>query len=131
MPLDLGHCIPAAPPKYKGERASERDCQQTIVGAARLAGYRVLSIRPAFSRGKYSSPIQGDTGYPDLTLAHPVAGVLFVELKRAPNRLEPAQLRWRQALIDAGAVWRLVWVPEQLDSFCQELADLAGVGAAR
>jgi hypothetical protein len=113
----------AAPPRrLKGERASEKDCQQTIVQAAHLLGYRVLAIRPAIGKGgRYQSPIQGDAGYPDLTLAHPRAGVLFVELKRSPNRLELEQLRWRQALVEAGAVWRLVWVPEQLDAFCAEL----------
>lgn len=118
--------IAPAPPRQRGERASERDCQQTIVDAAHLCGYRLLAIRPAVGRqGRWQSPIQGDAGYPDLTLVHPVAGVLFVELKRWPNRLELAQLEWADALADAGAAWRLVWVPEQLDAFCQELADRA------
>lgn len=110
------------PALLPGDRAVEKDCQQTIVEAARLLGYRVLAIRPAIGRqGHWQSPIQGDAGYPDLTLVHPRAGVLFVELKRAPNRLDPQQVAWRQALTDAGAIWRLVWVPEQLDEFNQEL----------
>ena len=118
--------LPPAPPRQRGDRASERDCQQTIVDAAHLVGYRVLAIRPAVGRSaRWQSPIQGDAGYPDLTLAHPIAGILFVELKRSPNRLELPQLRWRQALLDAGATWRLVWVPEELDAFVQELADRA------
>jgi hypothetical protein len=111
--------------KY-GVRALERDCQATVVEAAHLLGYRVLAIRPALTRQqRWQSPIQGDAGYPDLTLVHPTAGVLFVELKRGPNKLEPAQAAWGEALIAAGAVWRLVWVPEDLDRFCQELADRA------
>jgi hypothetical protein len=114
------------PARLLGERASERDCQQTIVDAAHLLGYRVLALRPAVGRqGRWQTPIQGDPGYPDLTLVHPRAGVLFVELKRAPNRVELPQLRWRDAIRDAGAVWRLVWVPEQRGAFCQELADRA------
>lgn len=117
--------IDRAPARAKGERATEKQCQSTIVDAARLLGYRVLSIRPAFSRNKFSTPIQGDAGYPDLTLAHPRAGVIFVELKRSPNRLEPEQVEWRQALTEAGAIWRLVWVPEQLDEFVRELRDRA------
>jgi hypothetical protein len=113
------------PLKY-GVRALERECQATVVEAAHLLGYRVLAIRPAIGRGrKWESPIQGDAGYPDLTLAHPKAGVLFVELKRPPNRLEQPQRAWGEALIAAGAVWRLVWVPDELDRFCQELADRA------
>lgn len=114
-----------APPRHKGERATEKDCQQTVVDAARMLGYRVLSIRPAFSKGKWSSPIQGDAGYPDLTLVHPKVGVLFVELKRSPNKLEPEQIEWAGVLLDAGAQWRVVWVPEQLDGFLDELTQLA------
>ena len=112
------------PARSKGQRASERDCQATVVEAARVAGWRVLAIRPAVGRqGRWQSPIQGDAGYPDLTLVHPRAGVLFVELKRSPNRLEPDQAAWRDALRAAGVAWRLVWVPEQLGTFCQELVD--------
>jgi VRR-NUC domain-containing protein len=105
--------------------ATEAACQRTIVELARdVLGYRVLAIRPAIGRqGRWQSPIQGDAGYPDLTLVHPRAGVLFVELKRKPNRLDPDQKRWGEALREAGAEWRVVWVPEQLDAFCQELAD--------
>ena len=81
-----------APKRMSGPRPSESDCQRTIVDAAATFGYRVLSIRPALNRrGDYRTPIQGDPGYPDLTLVHPVAGVHFVELKRWPNRLEPSQ----------------------------------------
>ena len=114
------------PPRLRGERATEVACQQTIVDAAHTLGYRVLAIRPAAGGrrgGGWASPIQGDPGYPDLTLVHPVAGVIHAELKRWPNRLEPAQARWGQALLDAGARWQLVWVPEELDAFCQSLAD--------
>jgi len=118
--------VEGPPPRSRGPRASERDCQQTIVDAARLLGYRVLAIRPsADQRGRWKSPIQGDPGYPDLTLVHPRAGVMFVELKRAPNRLEADQVAWRDAMRAANACWLLVWVPELLDEFCQLLADLA------
>jgi hypothetical protein len=125
----------AARPKPKsylpGVRAVERECQATVVEAAHTLGYRVLAIRPALTRQqRWQSPIQGDAGYPDLTLVHPKAGVLFVELKRGPNKLEPAQAAWGEALIAAGAVWRLVWVPEELDGFCQELADRTHRGPA-
>ena len=110
-----------------GYAATEAQCQATIVAAARTTGWRVLAIRPALNRrGRWASPIQGDPGYPDLTLAHPRAGrVIFVELKRHPNRLEPNQAAWGDALHRAGADWRLIYVPDQLDAFCQELADIA------
>jgi hypothetical protein len=117
-----------APPQQAGTRATERDCQATIVEAARLLEYRVLAIRPAAggkAGGGWASPIQGDPGYPDLTLVHRRAGVLWVELKRSPNLLEHDQEAWRDAFTDAGLTWRLVWVPEQLGQFVQELADRA------
>jgi hypothetical protein len=104
-------------------RATEAQCQATIVEAARTFGWRVLAIRTAVDRGgRWKSPIQGDAGFPDLTLAHPRAGLWFVELKRAPNRLEPEQQAWRDALRAAGAPWRLVWVPERMSAFITELA---------
>jgi hypothetical protein len=109
----------------KGERATEAACQATVVKWARILGYRVLAIRPASGGrrgGGFASPIQGDAGYPDLTLAHPRAGVLFVELKRRPNNLEPAQQEWRAALEAAGATWLLWWVPEELDELNADLA---------
>ena len=116
--------IRPAPKRRRGPRASEADCQRTIVEAAHVLGYRVLAIRPALNRkDHWQTPIQGDAGYPDLTLVHPVAGVIFAELKRRPNRLEPAQGVWGRCLLDAGARWLLVWVPEELDAFCQSLAD--------
>ena len=123
LPSAVGVLRPA-PKRKRGPRPSESDCQRTIVDAAHTFGYRVLSIRPALNRrGDYRTPIQGDPGYPDLTLVHPVAGVHFVELKRWPNRLEPSQALWGRALLDAGAHWHLVWVPEELDRFCQSIAD--------
>lgn len=115
-----------APPRFRGERASEQECQAEVVKLARMMGYRVLAIRPARGRGgRWETPIQGDPGYPDLTLAHPRAGLIFVELKRHPNKLEPAQSLWRDALKAAGGRWRLVWVPEGLQAFLQWLADEA------
>lgn len=113
-----------APKKMRGFRASEADCQSTIVAAARILGYRVLAIRPGMGKaGNWSTPIQGDPGYPDLTLAHPRAGVLHLELKRWPNKLETEQNRWGEMLISAGAVWMLWWVPEELDDLLAFLAE--------
>ena len=116
-----------APKRWRQPRPGESDCQRTIVEAAHVLGCRVLAIRPALNRrGDYRSPIQGDPGYPDLTISHPVAGVIYAELKRHPNRLEPAQARWAQTLLDGGADWRLVWVPEEMQAFIDDLTRWAG-----
>jgi len=103
-------------------RPTEAQCQATIVEAAKLAGWLVHAERPAVRQsGRWSTPVQGHTGFPDLVLAK--AGRLWmVELKRRPNRVEPAQRRWLEALVDCGVHVRVVWVPEEMDAFVEELA---------
>lgn len=111
-------------------RATEAECQRTIVHGARLCGWYVHHNRPAQMRsGRWSTPIIGHVGFPDLVLVHPVAGLWFVELKRRPNKLTDEQRAWGVAL-GAFATWRCVWVPDELDAFVQELADVTRVPAA-
>jgi hypothetical protein len=104
-------------------RATEAQCQRTIVEAARLGGWMIYHNRPAQnSAGRWRTALQGHAGFPDLVLVHPDARLVwFVEIKRKPNKLAPDQLVWRTALEEAGADYRLVWVPEEQDEFCQEL----------
>jgi hypothetical protein len=105
-------------------RPTEAACQSTIVEAARLGGWMIHAERQAQSRKGWRTPIQGHAGFPDLVLVHPDARLVwFVEIKRKPNKLAPDQLVWRTALEEAGADYRLVWVPEELDEFCQTLVN--------
>jgi hypothetical protein len=108
-------------------RATEAQCQRTAVDAARLGGWMIYHNRPAQnSAGRWRTALQGDQGFPDLVLVHPTARLVwFVELKRKPNVLAPPQLAWADTLRAAGADYRLVWVPEGLDDFVQELVDAA------
>jgi len=108
-------------------RATEAQCQRTVVAAARLGGWFVYHNRPAQNgAGKWRTALQGDQGFPDLVLVHAIARVVwFIELKRKPNTLAPPQLAWADALRAAGADYRLVWVPDELDEFVQQLADAA------
>lgn len=46
---------------------------------------------------------------------------MFVELKRKPNKLEHDQAVWGDRLLAAGADWRIVWVPEEQETFLAEL----------
>lgn len=103
------------------ERATELQCQATIVEAAKACGWRVHATRAAQTGRGWRTPIQGHKGFPDLVL---VRGSLlwFVELKRRPNKVEPDQHDWIDALLDAGALVSVVWVPEGLDDFCAQLA---------
>lgn len=96
-------------------RASEADCQETIVAAAKAAGWRVHAERAAASSaGRWSTPIQGHRGFPDLFLVHQTRGIVVVELKRRPNTVEPDQREWLLQLRAAGLQVCVWWVPEQL-----------------
>lgn len=103
-------------------RATELECQETIVHAARVCGWLVHAERPAMQRsGKWSTAIQGHPGFPDLVLVTPQRHQIhFVELKRRPNKVEPAQTVWLAAIEEVGRAFPFVhshvwWVPEGLD----------------
>jgi hypothetical protein len=118
-------------------RATESECQTTIVEAAKYGGWLVHAERPARrAAGGYSTPIQGHRGFPDLVLVHPVHRlVVIAELKRRPNKVEPEQRRWLDALAatledstpNAGRVAVVTWwVPDDLDPICLYLANPKG-----
>lgn len=105
-------------------RPSESECQATIVKAATILGYRVHHARPAQGRKGWRTPIIGHPGFCDLVIAGH-GKCFFVELKRRPNRLDPAQQAWIDELEAAGmdvAVW---WVPEQQQALVELLAEIA------
>lgn len=104
------------------ERALELECEATIIDAAKTFGWLVHGARPAPSKKGWRTPIKGHKGFCDLVLVRGQE-FLIVELKRHPNKLEPDQERWLAALSFAGVDARVVWVPEQMDDFCQWLAD--------
>lgn len=105
--------------------ATELHCQRTIIEAARLGGWLVHAERAAQTKRGWRTPVQGVSGFPDLVLVHAERKrVMFIELKRHPNRLSPAQELWRDQLIEAGADYRTVWVPgPQQDELCAELVN--------
>lgn len=111
------------------ERATEAQCQRTIVEAAKMFGWRVHAERAA-GGGKHGwrTPIQGHAGFPDLVLVRGLQ-LWIVELKRKPNKVEDAQREWLDALYVAGVEAWTVWVPEQMDEFCQMLAERPAQGA--
>lgn len=111
-------------PTPQPPRALEAQCQATIVEAAKLLGYLVHAERPAQRQsGRWSTAIQGDAGFPDLVMVHPIQGVLvFAELKRKPNDLTAAQQLWRAGLQIANVGCHVVWVPEQVDRFIADMA---------
>lgn len=102
-------------------RATEAECQNTIIAAAYIHGWRVHAERPAQVRpGKHVTPIQGHKGFPDLVLVRG-SQLWFVELKRKPNKVEPEQGVWLAMLTRAGARTAVVWVPEGMQTFIDDL----------
>lgn len=108
-------------------RATEAECQEAIIQAARLAGWLVHHTRPATTGGRWSTPLAGDPGLPDLVLCHPRHGLWLIELKRRPNKIEPAQAKWlltlgRTAHTTGGLVRATaVWVPEEMPALLKAL----------
>lgn len=103
---------------------TEAQCQTAIITAARTLGYLVDHQRPARTRDGWRTAIEGDAGYPDLTIVgHGRAW--FIELKRRGNRPSAAQVAWLDTMLAAGLDVRLLIVPEGQQAFIDELADRA------
>jgi Holliday junction resolvase len=107
----------------KAPRATELQCEATIIDAAMRAGWRVHGERTVqTSKGSHLTAIKGHRGWPDLVL---VRGnqCLVVELKRKPNKVEPDQQAWLDVFKSIEGVTPLVvWVPEQQDEFIRYLS---------
>lgn len=83
---------------------TERKFQDVVLEAARAAGFTLVYHTHDSRR---SQP-----GFPDLVLVSPRAGrVLFRELKSTKGRVSPAQQKWGDGLIAAGADFAF-WYPE-------------------
>ena len=93
---------------------SEDQLQAVVIQLARLRGWMVMHTRPAYSRGKWSTPIQGDPGFPDLVLARQ-GRVVFAELKSEKGTTTKDQEAWFIALSSGDEdVWE--WRPSDWSS---------------
>lgn len=100
----------------RGARPSERECQATIIEAAQRLGYLVHAERPARASKGWSTPIEGDAGWPDLVIAG--HGRLFVrELKRRPNQVTDMQWAWLDRLAAADIDANVLYVPDAQETF--------------
>lgn len=93
---------------------TEAELQSAVVELAHVRGWLVMHTRAAYSRGKWSTPIQGDPGFPDLVLARR-GRVVFAELKSEKGTTSKDQEAWFIAL-SAGDedVWE--WRPSDWSS---------------
>jgi len=104
-------------------KVSEAAFQQVVIDVARWHGWKVFHPLPAQNaRGRWRTAQAGDTGFPDLVLAHPKRGVIFAELKSAIGKLSDRQQAWLDTLRQAGAevyVWRPADI-EQIKAILKE-----------
>lgn len=104
--------------------STERDFQTQVVTLARYYGWRVFHPLPGMNRrGRWTTPTEGDTGWPDLALAKagPRGGFLVAELKTDTGRLRQEQAAWLDTLRAAG-VEAYLWRPAMLDAITDRLA---------
>ena len=107
---------------------TEKTLQDRVVGRAKRRGWMVAHAgRGIAAFDKAGSPVfvtQMAEGWPDLFLLRPSdGGKVAMELKKEQNDLEPAQLKWLQALNACGipaimvrpSDLRLGWVNEILE----------------
>ena len=89
---------------------SERDWQHMVTDTAKWFDWTYYHSRPALTQaGKWSTPLEGLAGFPDLVLVHKTRGLVFAELKSQKGRLTAKQEHWIDTLSLAGAeayVWR-------------------------
>lgn len=86
---------------------SEDAFQRWVIDVAHWYRWRVTHFRKVkLPSGRWGTPLQGDPGYPDLSLAR--AGVIILaELKTEKGKVEPDQALWLDAIgPEHGRVWR-------------------------
>jgi hypothetical protein len=95
---------------------TEAEFKDILIGVAKRYGWLVHHDLPAQnSRGRWATHVQGDVGFPDLLLLHPVSGKLFaIELKSQTGRLTPGQKRWLMAFETAG-IYNAVLKPSDME----------------
>lgn len=78
-------------------KISESDYQQTIIDYAHLKGWLVAHFRPGLTQsGHWKTAVQGDAGFPDLTLVRN-GTILLIEVKSDSGKLSDHQKAWLNA----------------------------------
>lgn len=109
-------------------KITEAQFQSQVIEQAQLFGWLAYHPRKSVNQnGKWSTPLQGDPGFPDVVFAHPEKGTFFVEFKSEKGRLSENQKRWGDVLSSSGAAW-FCWRPS--DSAMIDLVLKEGVSLA-
>jgi hypothetical protein len=92
-------------PVHGGGGVTEDEWKSWVLDVARWHHWLVSHFRPARTERGWRTPLEGNAGYPDVTLAR--GGVVLIrELKSDRGRLAPEQQAWLEALGPLGGVWR-------------------------
>lgn len=99
-------------PPVKLPKTSEREFTTQTIQLAKICGWLVTHFRPAVNRrGEWSTPIEGDVGWPDLFAVHEAKRLAFAaELKVGDNEPTPEQRQWLRAMALAG-IPTFLWTP--------------------
>lgn len=111
------------------EAMLEDDLSKSVLDLCVVLGISAYHPRPAYNaRGRVLTPLQGDAGYPDWTLAYRGA-VIWRELKKQRARPRPEQEVWLAQLGQAARIWRPSdWFDGSIRA---ELEQLRAAGDAR
>lgn len=70
-----------------------------VLALAAQCGWHAHTERTTQTKaGKYQTAVRGNTGYPDVTLAHPKHGAFWLELKAGYAMPTPEQVAWIRKL---------------------------------
>lgn len=98
---------------------TEAELQEAVITVARALGFRVAHFRHAQTARGVRTAMQGDVGFPDLTLAGH-GRLLFVELKSKTGTVAFEQRVWLTELGLAGVevyVWRPIdWTTGRIEA---------------
>jgi hypothetical protein len=102
------------------KNAPEAILQSQVIQLAKMNGFVVHHSRNVqLADGRWMTAISGNAGFPDLVLAHPERGVLFIELKSDTGKLTPGQVAWRNAFNGQVEYWMVR--PADLDKLAKRL----------
>jgi hypothetical protein len=88
---------------------TEAEFQTWIIQLARLLGWtRIVHFRSARTGAGWRTPIEGDSGFPDLILIRGET-LLAVELKSGGRKPSAEQVAWLQAFKGVPGCHGLVW----------------------
>ncbi len=102
---------------------TEKQLVDALVDLAKQLGYFVCHFRSAINqRGHWSTPIQGNAGFPDLVIVGR-GMVLFLECKTEKGAATPEQQAWLEALSNPlNVIHANIVQPHDLDSIAKLLA---------